>query len=154
MKHANIIFFVALLIGCSRQDDLGPPEIQYGQTDCSQCGMTVNDERYAAGLIVEASDGQRIAKVFDDIGCMIAYEHEQHDGTVLARYVKDFTTHQWLAAQQASYVLASSIHSPMSYGIAAAATRDAAEKLATTYEGKVLDDSGLRAMSQATASLK
>src|SRR5256885_12883798 len=100
-----IVPWVLLLVaGCKQSSEaVAPPQIHYGQADCSQCGMTVNDERYAAALIIRTADGEQAAKVFDDIGCMIGYEREHGDVTVLARYVKDFESHAWVGADKAAY---------------------------------------------------
>lgn len=141
MKTTMLILAGLLLLaaGCNRQAPVGPPQVQYGQTECSQCGMTVNDEHYAAALILEQPSGERVAKIFDDIGCMLAFERESHDAKVLARYVKDYQTHAWLDADRAAYVKGAEIHSPMGYGLLAATDSAAAERLALSKSGKVVD---------------
>ena len=146
-----IVTGLVLAAGCNRQAPIGPPQVQYGQTECSQCGMTVNDEQYAAALILEQPTGERVAKIFDDIGCMLAFERESHDGKVLARYVKDYETHAWLNADRAAYVKGAEIHSPMGYGLLAAADSAAAERLALSKSGKVVDLSRAEGTPQPAA---
>ena len=122
---------LALLVsGCDRQQPLAPPEVQYGQSECADCGMIVSDQRYAAGLILETAQGDFVPRVFDDIGCMIKYEQHQKDGKVLAHYVKDYQTSQWLTVEKAVLVHRQQIQSPMAYGLAAAGNREDAQKLA------------------------
>src|SRR5690242_17480274 len=113
----TLTFVAALLVGgCNRHDQaIAPPQVRYGQTDCAQCGMSVADERYAAALIIRTNDGEQQAQVFDDIGCMIGYEREHRDVTVLARYVKNFETHAWIPAEGAAYAHSETIRSPMGF---------------------------------------
>ena len=129
---STLIFFAPFFIAsaCNRQQLLAPPEIQYGQSECADCGMIVSDERYAAGLILETARGDRVPRVFDDIGCMVKYEQHQKDGKVLAHYVKDYNTNQWLTVEQAVLVHRQQIQSPMGYGLIAVADREQAAHIA------------------------
>jgi len=129
---------IALAAGCQQKpSELAPPKIQYGQTACDGCGMIVSDQRFAAAIILEMPDGERRPVAFDDIGCMLDYQREHHDGTVLARFVKDFTTGEWVAAEKANFLRGKSIQSPMASGIAATATPQAAEKFAAEHNASV-----------------
>lgn len=140
MKTTMLILAGLLVVaGCNRQTPIGPPQVQYGQTECSQCGMTVNDEQYAAAVILETPGGERVAKMFDDIGCMLAFERESHEGKILARYVKDYDTRGWLDADRAVYVKGADIHSPMGYGLLAAADNAAAQRIASSKAAKVVE---------------
>ena len=127
----SIVIVIVIAAGCQQKSsEVAPPNIQYGQTPCEGCGMIVSDQRFAAALIIETPDGERRPAAFDDIGCMLDYEREHHDGKVLGRFVKDVTTAQWIAADKATFARGKSIASPMASGIAAAATPQAAEKFA------------------------
>ena len=129
---------IALAAGCQQKtSEVTAPKIQYGQTPCDGCGMIVSDQRFAAALIIEMPDGERRPAAFDDIGCMIDYEREHHDGTVLARFVKDVTTGQWIPAEKANFVRGKSIQSPMASGIAATATPEGAEKFAADHNASI-----------------
>ena len=151
MKRAMTILAVLLPLACSRPAPLGPPDVQYGQTDCAQCGMTVSDERFAAGLVLEMPDGQREGKAFDDIGCMSAFVQARHEGTVLARYVKDFNTRQWLAADKASYVRGDAILSPMGYGLLAVQDGNDARAIAAAKSATVVLNPAAAASPSAAA---
>jgi copper chaperone NosL len=129
---------IAFAVGCQQKpSEITPPQVQYGQAPCEGCGMIVSDQRFAAAIVLEMPDGERRPAVFDDIGCMLDYEREHHDGKVLARFVKDVTTGRWVAADKANFVRGKSIQSPMASGIAATATVDAAEKFATDHNASV-----------------
>ena len=129
---------IALVAGCQQKPSaVTPQNIQYGQTPCEGCGMIVSDQRFAAAIILEMPDGERRPAAFDDIGCMLDYEREHHEGKVLGRFVKDVTTGHWVAADKANFVRGKSIQSPMASGIAATATVDAAEKFAADHNASV-----------------
>lgn len=154
MKRSMLILALGLIVfGCSRREmGLGPPEVQYGQTDCAQCGMSVADERYAAAAIVEISNGERVARVFDDIGCLFAYEREQHEGKVLAWYVKDYATRQWVPAGEAFYVCGKAIQSPMGYGLLATTNAESAAALARDKAGQTVDLQAVQASGESQIS--
>ena len=154
MKRATLLVFLSIPLACSRPQGLRPPEILLGQTDCAQCGMTVSEERYAAGLVLETPDGQRVDKVFDDIGCMSEFVRSQHEGKVLARYVKDFNSRQWLAADGACYVRGGAIRSPMGYGLLAVQNKADAQALAVAKSAKVLATSANDARPEPSASAR
>lgn len=150
---AVIVGGAALLFtGCNRRTEaVAPPDVRYGQVDCAECGMTVSDERYAAALLTRGADGEQVARVFDDIGCMIEFEREHPEVKVLAPYVKDFESHQWLRADRAAYVQGEQIRSPMGFGLLAADSSEHAAKLANG-RARALDLPGLRATLQKPAS--
>lgn len=99
----------------------GPPRIRYGEEPCIQCGMIISDERFAA-----AWRAGRDERHFDDIGCMVAYFRKHHPEGETQYFVRDFGGDAWLDPTVAALVRAPGIKSPMSYDIAAFATRDAA----------------------------
>ena len=125
-----LIASTLIVSACNRQQPLAPPDVQYGQSECADCGMIVSDQRYAAGLILETARGERVPRVFDDIGCMVKYEQHQEEGKVLAHYVKDYNTNQWLTVEQAVLVHRQQIQSPMGYGLMAVADREQASRVA------------------------
>ena len=140
MKRFTLMALIAIALaaGCQQKpSEITPPQVQYGQTPCEGCGMIVSDQRFAAAVVLEMPDGERRPAAFDDIGCMLDYEREHHDGKVLARFVKDVTTSQWISADKATFVRGKSITSPMASGIAATATPQAAAKFATEHNASV-----------------
>jgi copper chaperone NosL len=116
-----------------------PPEILYGEDVCDQCNMIINDERYAAGLVVETEPGQYEHRIFDDIGDLLVYEKEQGDELVIAAYyVHDYNSKEWIDGQTAYYIYSQELISPMGFGLAAAAQQLEAETLAEEWNGSVL----------------
>ncbi len=108
-----------------------PPDLRLGQHTCDQCGMVISDERFAAGWRASGSQ-QR----FDDIGCMITNYRNAGRPNVKA-WVHDYDSHSWIPAAPATFVVSSTINSPMAYGVAALNTSEAAAALATASGGSV-----------------
>lgn len=148
---AAALAFVAAAGCASGPAKVEPPTIYYGEDVCDQCGMVISDERFAAASVVEVAPGQTEARVFDDVGDLFLYHEEHADETVLARYVHDYNTQAWLAAEDAFYVASDAIHSPMVHGVAAFATRKDAGKMAADVGGETLDYAGLVALADAGA---
>ncbi|CDX00249.1 NosL [Desulfitobacterium hafniense] len=125
------------LIGCGAEEvDITPREIDPTIDICPVCRMSVIDERFAAQSI----DSQGQVEIFDDIGCLSIFMRRLGPGeeeSILASYVKDFESREWLKAPEAFYVQGR-IDTPMSFGIVAFATEEAAQKFAQELEGKRL----------------
>jgi copper chaperone NosL len=117
----------------------GPPNIRYGEDACDTCRMIIVDTRHAAAW----RDGRGGVARFDDIGCMVTLLRNEDPGAAATLYVHDFDDESWLQARDATFVISPEIKSPMAYGIAAFATRRAAEAAAASYMGQVYDWSGV-----------
>jgi copper chaperone NosL len=134
-----IALALALLGGCAQGSPApSPPEIRYGEDVCSQCSMIISDPRFAAGVAYEVSPGRYASVAFDDIGDMLAYSAAHHEQVVVAYYVHDYTSEEWLDADQAFYAVGQFIATPMGTGIAAHASRAAAEQMAAQSGGEVM----------------
>lgn len=120
---------VALLPGEDGPTD-GPPRITFGGESCARCGMLVGDPRFAAGW----RDAKGKEAHFDDIGCMVVHAREAPPASPTRYWVHDYHTEQWIAAETAAFVMDDSIHSPMSYGLAAAAATDDAKSIAANVQ--------------------
>lgn len=145
---AGLCALLMAAAGCSGDpvDPLAPPEIRYGEDVCDQCGMAIDDPRYAAATVVDEG-GALSPRRFDDIGDMILYHADRPELTVARWYVHDFATGEWLDAAAASFVRASAsaIPSPMGFGVIAFADAEAARAEAEARGGTMLDFDGLRA---------
>ncbi|TWT44574.1 NosL [Phycisphaerae bacterium RAS1] len=147
---ASLLALVAAC-GCGRGDDLSPPAIAYGQTECDYCKMIVSDEPFAAAACISADDGVwKIA--FDDVGCLLDYLKENSGRPPGAMYVHDFKTGKWLSADEAVYVRSEKLHTPMASNLAAFETRAAAEALRLHYPGQVLTFDALRKPASGMAA--
>ena len=122
-----------VLGGCqSRVDPDTPPEIRYGEDICDQCRMIISEPRYAAAYVTR----QSLTRRFDDIGDLLLY-HARHREDVLAFWVHDYETEEWLKAPQAFYVMSPELHTPMAHGIVALRERARAAVLAAEMHGRV-----------------
>jgi copper chaperone NosL len=123
-----------------------PPEIVYGEDVCEHCGMIINDERFAAGVVVHMQPDRYEHRIFDDIGDMFAYDGQltaadssTGDATTIVTYfVHDYTSQDWLNAKEAHFVKADSSLTPMGSGLAAFASEEAATAQAQLWHGTVL----------------
>jgi copper chaperone NosL len=126
-----------LTAGCGKTDDLGPPDIHFGQDTCHACGMIIEDDRYAAAVVTVAGDGAVEHQVFDDAGEML--ESQPPPGArAVRRYVRDAATRQWVDAARATFVRARNLQTPMGSGIAAYGDPAAARAAADAHGGDIL----------------
>ncbi len=142
-RLAIIAMATGLLGGCGETVPVAPPAIHYGQDVCAVCGMIISDERFAAGLVAEGPDGL-LARAFDDIGCLLDDEALHENRPVAGRWVRDFRTDRWLRASTAVFVHSASVHSPMSYGLAACGDDASAHVLLEEFAGELLDFGAVR----------
>lgn len=116
-----------------------PPEILYGEDVCEQCGMIINDERFATGLVVELEPGDYEHRIFGDIGDLLVYAKEHaNELTIAAYYVHDYNSKEWIDGQSAYYIHSEELFTPMGFGLAATAQQLEAEALAAEWNGSVL----------------
>ena len=130
--------WVAGSAGCEDTPSAAPPDILFGQDVCDVCGMIISDDRFAAGLAVQA-DGRFETRAFDDIGCLLSFEQAQPGENVVGRYVSDYRTRAWRDAEAAAYLHSGRLHTPMAFGLAALATDAEARALGEEYPGDVID---------------
>ena len=139
-----IVLLVLFLGGCAQGvAELKPPDIRYGEDVCSDCNMIISDPRYASGYAYEISPGRYESAIFDDIGDMLRHADKHPEHKVVAWYVHDFGSQEWLDASKASFVHSSTLQTPMAFGVAAHGTADAANKQAGEISGEVMDWNGL-----------
>lgn len=136
--NKKIIAFILVCLfftGCKAAEvDTNPRIIDPTIDICPVCRMSVIDEHFAA----QAIDNMGNAENFDDIGCLSIFMRRLGDSAnenILATYVKDFKTMEWINAQDAYYVQGR-IDTPMSFGIVAFKTESSAQEFAQKIEGK------------------
>lgn len=131
---------LAVFSGCSGARDSAPPKVRLGQEVCSECRMSIDDDRFCCALLGE--DG--VYAKFDDIGCMKHFE-ETRQWVSRPGWVRDFVSRGWLKKDEAYYVQAkNSLMTPMGSGIAAFKERRAAESFAVKASAAVLSWGSLR----------
>ncbi len=134
------ILLACALIGlcsCRGTVDLAPTDVADNDT-CTYCKMAIEQVQYAAEFITK--DG--FARKFDDIGCMVRHAEKIQKANIAAFYVMDYTSKQWVKGEEAQFVQAETIQTPMNSGLIAFKDRSTAEAVASEYGGKVvgLDD--------------
>lgn len=130
-----------LSAGCGGEATLQPPTVHYGQAVCDACGMIVSDERFAAAEVV-IRGGRAVTRLFDDTGEIAGLAAPE--GVEYAWYVHDMRTLEWLDARVAVYLRSDELHTPMALGVAAFASREAAEAARAELGGEVLGFDDLR----------
>lgn len=139
MKRKLIfLLFSFLIISCKNETEIKPSEIFYGQDICERCKMIISEKDYSAQYILPSGKAMK----FDDIGCMIHHIFKDSDGKdeILAIYVFDYNTKQWIDGEKAHYVWSNEIRTPMGHGIVALGDSKSAESLANSKGGKMLED--------------
>jgi nitrous oxide reductase accessory protein NosL len=123
------------IAACGGDDRAGqPPDIEYGVSVCSRCGMIISEERYAGGIVDEKGD----SLIFDDIGEMI---HVIQDEGLNSRrvWVHDANSLEWIDGERAYYVASMMVMSPMGSGVTAFERREDADAFARETMGDVLE---------------
>jgi copper chaperone NosL len=112
--------------------------VRYGQDLCDRCGMVIDDERTAA--VARTAGGRELR--FDDAGELAAFTRED-DEPIAQGWVRDWNGGGWVEHDEAVYVHAPDLATPMGSGIVAFVSREAAERFATGHGGQVLTWSDL-----------
>jgi copper chaperone NosL len=127
----GVVSGVALLPDGSPEGD-GFPVIRYGAEPCTQCGMIIDDARFAAAW----SRPGGAARHFDDIGCLVTDIGAHPPPSDARLLVHDYESEAWLDARTAVFVVSPQIRTPMAYGTAAFETAAAAERLSLAVDGR------------------
>jgi hypothetical protein len=111
--------------------------------------MIISAPRFAAGYTYQVDGGRYESLPFDDIGDMLIYADKHPEHKIVAYWVHDFKTEEWIDAEDAFYVFSHHLETPMAMGTAAVDSREEAGQLAAEYHGEVLDWNGLRVKHHA-----
>ena len=154
IPHVNLLWLIAILAlsiitACSGNvnDEPSPPTIHYGEDACELCSMIISEETFAAAYV--ARDGK--GHVFDDVGDMVQTHIQNQEA--IAFFVHDYESKAWLRAENASFVHSDELHTPMLSGLAAFASLEKAEALATELGGEVLTFEELSTLYQGMSPM-
>ena len=138
IKGCIFPFLLFSIISCKNESEIRPVKILYGQDICERCKMIISEKAYSAEYILP--DGE--ARKFDDIGCMIHFQNEEESNRdkILAQYVRDYNTGDWIDATTAHFVWSKTIITPMGHGLAAFKDEASARTLARKVDGTVLSN--------------
>ncbi|HEX3036018.1 MAG TPA: nitrous oxide reductase accessory protein NosL [Thermodesulfobacteriota bacterium] len=145
MKRGLIFLsFLFLILSCQKDSEgMKPAEIFYGEDMCDRCSMIISEEEFSGQYLLPKGE----VKKFDDIGCMVHYiaENETRKEKILAVFVRDYNSEEWISGEKSFYVAGKNIKTPMGYGLAALKERNSAENLAKAKGGEVFEN-----LSEAT----
>lgn len=139
LRFANGVAAALLsaLAGCSRNQDLGPPRILPGQTECAECRMLIAEERHAAALVCRDAAG--VTKLaFDDIGCLLRRLRSTEPAPDARGYLHDFESGDWIEARGAWLLRSQKLNTPMGSQLVACRSEEAARRLAHDYPGNTV----------------
>lgn len=146
MRRLGLMLVVGLLVAaCGSAERSGPPVINYGRDVCTQCGMIINEAKFAAAY--ELPDGTQ--KMFDDLGDMIVHQRATGDALDPQKtWVHDVETEEWVTVDAAYFVPTLSVTTPMGHGILAFSDSERAHTFAAEVDGEVIDWSTVMALPQ------
>ncbi len=108
---------------------------------CTACGMKFQDKY--ANCAIYMKEGKHM-KRFDDIGCMVKWRDGQCTSTQMELdynlFVRDYKTGEEIPAQDAFYVVRTTVRTPMGYGIVAFKDEAAAKAFSANEEGSGVMD--------------
>jgi hypothetical protein len=138
--HAPLLAALGLLAACAVT---GPVDIDTNADACARCRMSIDGLAHAGEIVT----GKGEVRKYDSLGCMVADYRAltASGGTLAGSWVIDYDTKKWLQAQQAYYARADFATDHMGFGVAAAATRDRALKIAGGDASRVGDWLALQA---------
>lgn len=142
-RIAFCVLFLALTLSACGPKSTGPqpPEIVYGQDLCDECGMIIDDARFAAATLL--ADGRALK--FDDISDMIMHHMDHPEDQATAWFVHDYTGGHWIRGETAYFVKSDRLKTPMGGGVAAFENQADAEAFAAEMDGKIYTLDELRA---------
>ncbi len=127
------LLLIVLFSSCSSQ----PEPFHYGQDLCHTCKMGIIDPKFGGELITTKG---KLYK-FDDLNCMALFirsgkvPQSQIDKMVVINYEKE---QDFIDVQKSYFLLSPALKSPMSGNAAAFTSQEAAQKLNTDFNGKII----------------
>lgn len=136
MKYYLLLFTLLIFFACSKESEIKPAQINYGQDICAACSMIISEKEYSAQYVL--SDGS--IKKFDDIGCMIEHieQMKSEADKVKAKYVRDYSTNEWINTNDAYFLKSDKIITPMGHGIVAFLNIENLKNIQAEFQGEYL----------------
>ncbi|HSJ72312.1 MAG TPA: nitrous oxide reductase accessory protein NosL [Acidimicrobiia bacterium] len=136
--YRSVQFLVGVTVltaGCASAESTGPPAINYGRDICVECGMIIQDARFATAY--RLPDGAE--KLFDDVGDMIVHLRQSGDSVdQTTMWVHDYETEEWVSVDAAFFVPTVSVATPMGHSIIAFSDEGRASTFAGDVDGEVI----------------
>lgn len=128
---------IAMVCGCDRTVASGPPVVRLGDSVCAECNMIISDERWATATMVEGSRGLE-PRLFDDFNCQVNFEVGNKGLQIHARWSHDYATREWIPTEDAHFLIAADLRSPMGSNLAAFATIADADEIKAQSAGELM----------------
>jgi copper chaperone NosL len=110
---AGLVMVVAT--AACRTTASGPPHIEADRSVCAYCGMLISEQLFAAAYRTSAGE----ARVFDDIGCLVASAKREPQPEAIRFWFHDASTGNWIDGKEATFVRVERRRTPMSGGFIA-----------------------------------
>ena len=133
MRMAIVAFVTLALSACGAKAD-GPPHIEVDRTPCAHCGMLISEPVFAAAYRAPGSE----ARVFDDIGCLLAAASRDGDTNAIRFWFHDADSLEWIDGASAVFVRSARLRTPMAGGLIAYRDPASAERGVVDHEGRVI----------------
>lgn len=132
MKSISILtVFILLLTGCNKQ----PEAIAYGKDLCTNCKMTIMDQKFGAELV---NTRGKVIK-FDSGECMLEYlKMDDHFEAAEHLVINYANPGELIAADKAFYLHGGEVKSPMGGNLAAFKTTEEAQKFQKELSGDLV----------------
>jgi copper chaperone NosL len=118
----------------------GPPVVHYGEENCAECRMTIDDPRFGASVVTTRG---KVLK-FDSVECAASYLAAADPGTIREAWVSDYRNPgTFVRAETAAYLKTTAVGSPMGAGILAVASAQDVAALQREIGGEALQWDGV-----------
>ena len=132
-----VVLMFQIIAACTPSNE--PKKLKLHSDKCAECRMPISDARFASQLITVK--GRHY--MFDDIICLKAYIRNNPNTEISQKWVADFThTETFIAIDEAYFISAEGINSPMLGNMAAFSDVYSAERMGEVYRAKVFKWSG------------
>jgi copper chaperone NosL len=120
------VFLFLWFFGCG-SSEVKPVDI-YPEDMCANCKMAFSDHRFASEIVTDQAEAHK----FDDIGCMFKFKAKHTEVNVVAMYLKDYDTKEWIPYERAT-IVETDVETPMGSGKVAFADSTKAREFARQH---------------------
>jgi copper chaperone NosL len=127
--HVSLALLAALALGACA--GAGPRAVVLDEDQCGVCRMEISDARFATQVVTRTGKSH----VFDSVECLASYLRGTPGEEKRTVWVADAERpEQWVAAEEAGYLLGSELRGPMGH-VVAFASPEAASAARSTLGG-------------------
>jgi copper chaperone NosL len=137
LRRWSRLVVLLLAVPLASACEVAPEPLHVGAEECDHCRMLISDRRFAAQLLTSKGKAYK----FDAIECMHAFIGAGTVATadIHSTWVMDLEgSGDWIPTGEATFLRSPAIRSPMGAGLAAFASREAAETAARDLGGSVM----------------